>query len=94
MSAWLYLTGCTGYRVETDDGRVGHVAAVLPRTERNEPGVVIRQSGLASCGLMLVPLTKIEEVDHAEGRLLLRDGVPMPEEKAPTDARARALARA
>jgi hypothetical protein len=93
MTTWSDLTGCTGYRVETAEGRIGNVAAVLPRTERAKPGVLILQSGLVGCGLMVVSFEQIEAVDHERRRLLLRE-VPTSQEASPTGARDRLLTRA
>jgi hypothetical protein len=94
MTASLDLTGCAGYRVETADGRIGEVAAVLPRRERAVPSVLIMQSDVVTCGLMVVPFQQIETVDHERKSLPLRDEVLMPRERAPSGACERVLTRA
>lgn len=49
------LSDCAGYRFEMRDGRIGSVAAVLPRTGRDERGVLIVRSDPLSCRLSAVP---------------------------------------
>lgn len=94
MTAWLDLTGCTGYRVERAEGRIGNVAAVLTRTDRMEPGVLVMRTGLVGCGLAVVPVEQIETVDHERRRLLLRDEAVTSQEEAPSRACERVLTRA
>lgn len=94
MTEWLDLTGCQGYCVDRGGGRIGSVAAVLPRTEGAEPSVLIMHSGLVGCGLMVVPFEQIEAVDHEHRRLLLGEESVTLQQGAPPGARGRTLTRA
>jgi hypothetical protein len=66
------LRRCTGYRVDTRDGSVGIVAAVLPRAGVDRRGVLLVHSGPIYCNLAAIPFAEIQAVDVDEGRVLLR----------------------
>jgi hypothetical protein len=66
------LGDVVGYRVETRDGRIGSVAAVLPATGRDEGGVLIVRSDPLSCSLSAVPVDEVETVDLKHRRIVLR----------------------
>jgi len=88
------LTRCKGYRVETHDGRIGSVAAVLPRAGRPERGVLVVHSGLLSCRLTAVPFDEVETVDVDRGRIVLRETPGTMREGAPAGARDRIVIHA
>lgn len=73
MSKVEDLAGSAGYRVETCDGRIGSVAAVLPRPDREAPGVLLVHTGLLSCRLRAVPFDDVEGVDVEAKRVVLRE---------------------
>lgn len=93
MSKTMDLVDSAGYRVETRDGRIGSVAAVLPRTSQRGP-VLLVHSGLMSCKLTTVPVDEVETVDVSERRILLRDLPTTLRQAAPPGARNRILDRA
>lgn len=79
------LAGVEACRVETNDGRTGTVAAVLPRAGRDAAGVLLVQQSPLSCRFVPVLFEEVERVDRGGQRVLLREG-------APRRARRRALA--
>jgi hypothetical protein len=83
-----------GYRVDTHDGRIGGVAAVLPRAGRGGTGVLLVQTGLLCCRLVSVPFDEVEKVDERSQRILLESAPETIQEGAPTGARRRILTRA
>jgi hypothetical protein len=83
-----------GYRVDTHDGRIGGVAAVLPRAGRGGTGVLLVQTGLLSCRLVCVPFDEVEEVDRRSRRILLESAPKTMQEGAPPSARRRIVTRA
>lgn len=93
MSQTADLAGTTGYRVETPDGRIGSVAAVLPRA-LGRGSVLLVHSGLMSCRLTAIPVDEVETVDVPERRVLLRDLPKTMRMAAPSGARDRILDRA
>lgn len=72
-SASRDLVDARAYRVDSYDGRIGSVAAVLPQAGRDGSGVLLVQSGLLTCKLLAIPFNEIEEVDPARRRVVLRD---------------------
>lgn len=66
------LTECTGYSLEGRDGRIGSVAAILPRAGRDQPGLLIVHSGTPSCRLSAVSLDHVDTVDVEQRRIVLR----------------------
>ena len=62
------LRDCVGYHVETHQGRLGTVAAIVPSRGHDRPGVVIVHSG-PSCALSVVSLADVASVDLGERRL-------------------------
>jgi hypothetical protein len=66
------LARAQAYRVDTHDGRVGSVAAVLPRAG-GEPGYLLVHTGLMSCQLTSVPFAAVEDVDPERRRVVLRE---------------------
>lgn len=66
------LARCKGYRVETRDGRIGSVAAVLPRAGRNRRGILLVHSGELYCRLSAVPFADVDTIDVDEQRVVLR----------------------
>lgn len=93
MSKLDDLARAQAYRVDTHDGRLGSVAAVLPRAG-GKPGFLLVHSGLLSCRLTTIPFSEVEEVDPAERRVLLREAPLTMREAAPHGARDRIVARA
>jgi hypothetical protein len=72
------LARAQAYRVDTHDGRIGSVAAVLPRAG-GEPGYLLVHTGLMSCQLTSVPFAAVEDIDPERRRVLLRES-PVVEE--------------
>jgi hypothetical protein len=72
-SASRDLMGARAYRVDTHDGRIGTVAAVLPQVAHSGSGVLLVQSGLLTCRLVAIPFDDVEEVNPARRRVVLRD---------------------
>jgi hypothetical protein len=66
------LSNCAGYRVEMRDARIGSVAAVVPRTGRDERGLLIVRSDPLSCRLSAVPVDEVETVDPEHRRIVLQ----------------------
>ncbi len=86
------LATCVGYRVDSPDGRVGSVAAVLPSGEGRR-GALLVHTGLLSCALSAVPLEQVERIDAARRRVVLRHPSRAMPEGAFRDARDRVVAR-
>jgi hypothetical protein len=63
---------CIGYRVDSDDGRIGSVAAVLPAAGGRRDAVLLLKTGLLSCSLSALSAEAIERVDVERRRVLLR----------------------
>jgi hypothetical protein len=76
MGQTVDLADVQAYRVETHDGRVGSVAAVLPRAGGDADGFLLVHQSPLSCRLVAVPFDAVESVDREEHRLLLREGLP------------------
>lgn len=94
MNGGAELTRARGYRVDSRDGRVGSVVAVLPLAGRDDVGVLLVQTGLLTCRLMSVPFARVEEVDRAARRILLEAATETIPEGAPPGARHRIATRA
>jgi hypothetical protein len=89
MNGSAELMRARGYRVDSRDGRVGSVVAVLPLAGRDDPGVLLVQTGLLSCMLVSVPFAQVEELDRAGRRILLGAAPETIQEGAPPGARHR-----
>ena len=63
MRAANDLATCVGYRVDSPDGRVGSVAAVLPPGE-DRLGTFLVHTGLLQCTLSAVSVQLIERIDR------------------------------
>jgi hypothetical protein len=93
MSKVEDLAHAQAYRVDTHEGRLGSVAAVLPRAG-GKPGFLLVHSGLMSCRLTTIPFAEVEDVDPERRRVLLRHRPETMREAAPHGARDRIVARA
>jgi len=93
MSVDAELAQARGFRVDSHDGRIGSVAAVLPRAN-GEPGWLLVHTGLLSCRLATVPYAYVEEVDADERRVVLGRLPETMEGSAPDGAHERIVARA
>jgi hypothetical protein len=71
MNGSAELMRARGYRVDSRDGRVGSVVAVLPFAGGDDAGVLLVQTGLLTCRLVSVPFAGVEDVDRAGRRILL-----------------------
>ena len=71
MSTAHDLARAQGYQVDTHDGRVGSVAAVLPRAG-GAPGYLLVNTGLMACRLTSVPFAEVHDVDPCRRRVVLR----------------------
>jgi len=87
------LSRAQAYRVETHDGRIGSVAAVLPRAG-GQPGFLLVHTGLMSCRLTTVPFGAVEEVDPELRRVVLRETPATLKEAGSHGTRAHARTRA
>jgi hypothetical protein len=88
MSRAAELAGCAEYDVETHDGRIGSVAAVLPRAAGG--GALLVRTSPLTCNLFLVGFDEVEAVEAENRRLLLRRS-KAPRQGAPAGARDSAL---
>jgi hypothetical protein len=70
------LSDCVGYRIDMRGGHIGSVTAVLPRTGRDERGLLIVRSDPLSCRLSAVPFHEVETVDLKHRRIVLRARQP------------------
>jgi hypothetical protein len=61
-----------GYRVDTHDGRIGSVAAVMPRAG-GRPGYLLVNTGLLACHLTSIPFSAVANVDPRRRRLVLEE---------------------
>jgi hypothetical protein len=66
------LSNVTGYQVETRDGKLGRVAAVLPRVGGNASGALLVHTGRLACRLTAIPFDEVEDVDVDARRVVLR----------------------
>jgi len=87
------LARTRGFRVESRDGRIGSVAAVLPRAD-GEPGWLLVHTGLLSCRLATIPFASVQDVDADERRIVLATLPTTLQGSAPDGARDRIVARA
>jgi len=71
MRAANDLATCVGYRVDSPDGRVGSVAAVLPSGE-TPGGALLVHTGLLQCTLSALSFELVERVDADRRRVLVR----------------------
>jgi hypothetical protein len=67
------LAEATAYRVDTRDGRIGSVAAVLPSAGPHGSGVLLVHTGLLLCRLEGVAFEEVAEVDPVARRVVLTD---------------------
>jgi len=65
------LARAEGYQVETHDGRIGSVAAVLP-CAGGAPGFLLVHTGLMACRLALIPFSSVESVSSSRRSVGLR----------------------
>jgi hypothetical protein len=70
---------CVGYRVDSPDGRIGSIAAVLPPRGGRRDVVVLVKTGLLTCSLTAVPSAAVGSVDASRRRVLLRRSVQQRE---------------
>ncbi len=94
MSKVADLARAQAYRVDTHDGRIGSVAAVLPHAGRDGAGVLLVRTGLLSCRLVALAFDAVEDVDPERRRVLLGDVPETMPEGVPLGARGRIVARA
>jgi len=71
VSAVDGLAEAIAYRVDTPDGRIGSVAAVLPGVGPHAAGVLLVQTGLLHCRLEGVAFDDVAEVDPEARRVVL-----------------------
>jgi hypothetical protein len=77
------LSQCVGYRVDSSDGWIGSVAAVLPSGDEADTFLLV-QSGRTACSLSAISFAEVERVDLEARRVLLRD--PSSTESVPRGA--------
>lgn len=61
-----------GFGVETESGRIGYVAAVIPHAGSTGAGALLVRTGGDACTMTCLPLDKIEDVDVGSRRVVLR----------------------
>jgi hypothetical protein len=66
------LKQAKGFGVETESGRIGCVAAVVPHAGSTGAGVLLVHAGGDACTLTCVPFDKVEDVDVGSRRVVLR----------------------
>jgi hypothetical protein len=74
---FYWLCRCEGFRVDSPEGRVGLVEAVMFRTRPDEPDALIVRIGVLGRRLAIVPIEDVEDVLPRRERVLLRR-VPEP----------------
>ena len=77
LASGYLLAHCEGFTVDSPDGRLGVVEAVLPGPER--PHALAVRTGLFTTRLLLVPLDEVEQVLPDEQRVVLSGPVPKEE---------------
>ena len=77
LASGYLLAYCEGFTVDSPDGRLGVVEAVLPGPER--PHALAVRTGLFTTRLLLVPLDEVEQVLPDEQRVVLSGPVPKEE---------------
>lgn len=87
MSKVDHLARAQGYQVDTHDGRIGSVAAVLPRAGGNQPGYLLVHTGLLTCQLTSIPFAAVEDVNPSRRRVVLRQSAVPATEAGPDDDR-------
>ena len=73
------LEECVGYGVDSPDGRIGSVAAVLPPRPGQTDGVVLVKTGLLMCSLAAISSAAVESVDTRRRRIAVRGPETRPE---------------
>jgi len=81
------LSDCAGYRVEVREARLGTVTAVVPRTGRDERGVLMVRSDAPGCSLSAIPSDEVESVDVGQRRIVLLSRTPKPGSGVPPMAK-------
>jgi hypothetical protein len=64
------LAHVQGFGVETTSGRIGRVAAVVPRAS-GRAGALLVHTGGRSCALTSVPIEDVADVDFGSCRIVL-----------------------
>jgi hypothetical protein len=79
-TAWLretlgprfyWLCRCEGFRVDTPEGRLGLVEAVMFRTRPDEPDALVVRAGVLGRRLVIVPIDDVEDVLPRRKRIQL-----------------------
>jgi hypothetical protein len=68
---FYWLCRCEGFRVDSPDGRVGLVEAVMFRVRPDEPDALIVRAGMLGRKLVIVPIEDVENVLPRRQRVLL-----------------------
>ena len=66
-----WLARCEGFRVDSEDGRLGSVEAVRVDPRWGEGRVLAVRAGLFGKKLLIVPLTEIRSILPRERRIIL-----------------------
>ena len=66
------LENANGFGVETERGRIGYLAGIIPHEGSTGAGVLLVHTGGDACTLACLPLDKVEEVDVGSRRVLLK----------------------
>jgi len=77
------LGGCSGYRVDDPNGRVGTVDAVVAGAWNERPEAIEVRVGLFRQALLVVAVADVSGVDHARRRVLLRASVDLADAYVP-----------
>ena len=73
------LEECVGYGVDSPDGRIGSVVAVLPPRPGQSDGVVLVKTGLLVCSLAAISSAAVESVDTTRRRIAVLGPQVRPE---------------
>jgi hypothetical protein len=68
---YYWLCRCEGFRVDTPEGRLGLVEAVMFRMRPDEPDALVVRAGVLGRRLVIVPIDDVEDVLPRRKRIQL-----------------------
>lgn len=69
---FYWLCRCEGFRVDSPEGRLGLVEAVMFRVRPDEPDALIVRAGVLGRRLVIVPIEDVADVVPRRQRVVLR----------------------
>jgi hypothetical protein len=66
-----WLARCEGFRVDTPEGRLGLVEAVMFKVRPTEPDALIVRTGILGRRLVIVPIDDVADVTPRRQRIML-----------------------